>query len=157
METPIQNGRLRGTPRSLVDGFKPLGWLKKIFPIDGNMVNLRRGLKQKWGYPHFWMIWTGKSYSKWMIWGYHYFRKPPYIELLTNRAIKSGGSTTCRMRWCHSGFRSVAYSMEKKTWVPVGIFPLNRSIDFWACSSSTTTCETCESWRISTFCGESLR
>ena len=22
----------------------------------------------------------GKSIYKWMIWGYHYFRKPPYIE-----------------------------------------------------------------------------
>ena len=23
---------------------------------------------------------NGKSIYKWMIWGYHYFRKPPYIE-----------------------------------------------------------------------------
>ena len=26
-----------------------------------------------------WMVYSGKSHQKWMIWGYPYFRNPPYI------------------------------------------------------------------------------
>ena len=31
----------------------------------------------KWAYPNSWMVYNGKS---WMIWGYPYFRTPPYIH-----------------------------------------------------------------------------
>ena len=37
----------------------------------------------KWGYPNSWMVYfKEKPYIKWMIWGYPYFRKPPYIYIL---------------------------------------------------------------------------
>ena len=33
------------------------------------------------GYPNSWMVYR-KNIYKWMIWGYPYFRKPPYIYIL---------------------------------------------------------------------------
>ena len=36
------------------------------------------GVSKNMGNPK-WMIYNGKPYLKWMIWGYHYFRKPPYM------------------------------------------------------------------------------
>ena len=34
----------------------------------------------KWGYPNSWMVCKEKNQWKWMmIWGYPYFRKPPYV------------------------------------------------------------------------------
>ena len=33
--------------------------------------------------PQNWLVFFGKSIYKWMIWGYPYFRKPPYIYILS--------------------------------------------------------------------------
>ena len=38
----------------------------------------------EWGYPNSWIVYHGKSQTKWIIWGYLYFRKPPYIKLESN-------------------------------------------------------------------------
>ena len=32
--------------------------------------------------PQNWLVFFGKSIYKWMIWGYPYFRKPPYIYII---------------------------------------------------------------------------
>ena len=35
----------------------------------------------KCGISQIWMVYNGQSIYKWMIWGYPYFRKPPYIYI----------------------------------------------------------------------------
>jgi len=35
------------------------------------------GVSKNRGTP-IWMVYNGKPFFKWMIWGYHYFRKHPY-------------------------------------------------------------------------------
>ena len=32
--------------------------------------------------PQNWLVFFGKSIYRWMIWGYPYFRKPPYIYII---------------------------------------------------------------------------
>jgi len=39
------------------------------------------GVSKNRGTPK-WMVYNGKPEKKWMIWGYHYFQKHPYIVLL---------------------------------------------------------------------------
>ena len=35
---------------------------------------------ESWGYPTSWMVYFMENPNiKWMIWGYHYFRKPPHV------------------------------------------------------------------------------
>jgi len=43
-----------------------------------NEAARRYGGFHKWGVTPKWMVYNGKSIYKWMIWGYPYFRKPPY-------------------------------------------------------------------------------
>ena len=58
-------------------------WLQEMlqktacfFPLLSNM-----GVSKNRGTPK-WMIYNGNPYYiKWMIWGYHHFRKPPYIYI----------------------------------------------------------------------------
>ena len=33
----------------------------------------------KWGIPNSWMVYKGNPFLNWMIWGYPYFRKLPYV------------------------------------------------------------------------------
>ena len=37
------------------------------------------GVSKNRGGPTKWMVYNGKTLLKWMTWGYHYFRKHPYI------------------------------------------------------------------------------
>ena len=58
-------------------------WTPGPQPSYGKKWAWWSGLKVEfpWGYPFIagWFLWTGKSQSKYMIWGYPHFRKPPYI------------------------------------------------------------------------------
>ena len=42
------------------------------------MDKLQRCVSKNRGGPPKWMVYNGKTRLKWMIWGYHYFRKHPY-------------------------------------------------------------------------------
>ena len=43
-----------------------------------------------------WMVYNGKSYIKWMIWGYPYFRKHPYhFNYLSRWCLVTGPKKTC--------------------------------------------------------------
>ena len=53
------------TPPPLPQGGEPSGWVGGVW---GSLLIYIYGEN------------NGKSIYKWMIWGYHYFRKPPYIE-----------------------------------------------------------------------------
>ena len=64
------------------------GWLDESDNLNYPKKNLtwpmnmnKHGGFLKWGYPHSWMVYNGKSeltMNNWMIWGYHHFRKPPH-------------------------------------------------------------------------------
>ena len=36
-----------------------------------------------------WMVYNGKPLLKWMIWGYHYFWKHPYINVMIAQVVGS--------------------------------------------------------------------
>ena len=38
--------------------------------------------------PNSWMVYNGESFKQW-IWGYHYFRTPPYIQMMWQLHISS--------------------------------------------------------------------
>ena len=52
-------------------------WTFKIPRIQAPHLGISGGF-QKWGYPK-WMVCNGKSLYTWMIWGYPYFGKPPFL------------------------------------------------------------------------------
>ena len=58
-----------------------------------------------WGYPK-WIVYNGKSIYKWMIWGYPYFRKPPYMQS-TCDAIPFDSTVPCKAQ--RTGVRSISY------------------------------------------------
>ena len=49
--------------------------------------------------PQNWLVFFGKSIYKWMIWGYPYFRKPPYIAtwLVTSQNRKTNHNSFNRI------------------------------------------------------------
>ena len=49
-----------------------------IWPAWMNEAARRYGGFHEWWVTPKWMVYNGKSIYKWMIWGYPYFRKPPY-------------------------------------------------------------------------------
>ena len=53
-----------------------LGKRKGYREFCGNFLGGRFGVSKNRGTPK-WMVYNGKPLLKWMIWGYHYFRKHP--------------------------------------------------------------------------------
>ena len=50
------------------------------FEVAKGTTGKKKSDTEAWGYPKLSMV-HGKPYEKWMIWGYPYFRKPPYIYI----------------------------------------------------------------------------
>ena len=72
------------------------------------------GVSKKRGSPK-WKVYTNRFKSKWMIWGYHYFWKHPYLisKILFRLAI--GPSPIFSSLWCQGGFPGVPGCLAKET------------------------------------------
>ena len=63
----------------VVDGWVMDGWLAEVVLHQRKLIFLNKWMFPKIGVPKKWMVCNGKSLLKWMIWGYHHFRKHPNV------------------------------------------------------------------------------
>ena len=72
-------------------------WFPTASPPPVRKLYQKYGALHKWGYPAGWFIWDNPK-QKWMIWGYPYFRKPPYPKISKNR-LPSGNGWHSYWKW----------------------------------------------------------